>query len=62
VKEKSLSEDKTTKLSTVPKILVLNKMDLCFNKRKLRWLITELEDLTKFDKTFMISSLTGFGV
>lgn len=33
----------------VSKLLIVNKMDLCFNKKKLRWLLTELEDLTKFD-------------
>ncbi|CAD8157660.1 unnamed protein product [Paramecium octaurelia] len=52
-----LSEDKP-----IPKILVFNKMDLCFNKKKLKWLQTEMEDLGKYDQTFYISSLTGYGM
>ncbi len=46
----------------MPKILVLNKMDLCTNKKKLRWLITEIEDLGKFDKIFHVSCETGYGI
>ncbi|KAM3127476.1 hypothetical protein pb186bvf_020406 [Paramecium bursaria] len=46
----------------VKKILVLNKMDVCFNKRKLKWIIAEMEDLTRFDQTFYISSITGYGI
>jgi GTP-binding protein Era len=37
-------------------------MDLCTNKRKLRWLIGELEDLGKFDKIFYVSCNTGYGI
>ena len=37
-------------------------MDLCFNKRKLRWLLTELEDLARFERVFHISALTGYGM
>lgn len=37
-------------------------MDLCFNKKKLRWLLAELEDLTKFDQVFYLSTLTGYGM
>lgn len=54
--------DRTPVLSPIPKILVFNKMDLCFNKRKLKWNLAELEDLTKFEKVFYISCLTGFGM
>ncbi|CAD8123219.1 unnamed protein product [Paramecium sonneborni] len=46
----------------IPKILVFNKMDLCFNKKKLKWLQTEMEDLGKYDQIFYISSLTGYGI
>lgn len=37
-------------------------MDVCFNKRKLKWIIAEMEDLTRFDQTFYISSITGYGI
>ncbi len=35
---------------SLPKVLVVNKMDMVFNKRKIRWLLTELEDLIRFEK------------
>ena len=46
----------------IPKILVMNKIDLCVNKRKLNWSKTELEDLGKFDKIFYVSCETGYGI
>ena len=47
---------------TIPAILVLNKVDLATNKRKLKQTQDELEMLGKFDKTFHISCNTGFGI
>lgn len=44
------------------KILVVNKIDLCTNKRDLKWFINELEDLGNFDKIFYISCETDYGV
>ena len=43
----------------ISNILILNKMDLVNNKRRLRELQEELEDLGIFDKIFHISALTG---
>lgn len=40
----------------------MNKMDLCTNKKKLRWITAELEDLGKFDKIIHTSCVTGFGL
>lgn len=46
----------------ISNILVLNKMDLVTNKRRLRELQEELEDIGLFDKVFHISALTGYGL
>ena len=46
----------------LPSILVLNKVDLVTNKRKMRNLQSELDDLARFDHIFHISCETGFGV
>ena len=43
-------------------ILVVNKMDLIFNKRRLTDIIDMFENYLNFEKTFMISGETGFGV
>jgi GTP-binding protein Era len=43
---KELATEKET--FPIQKILVINKMDMVFNRRKLRWLITEIEDLAHF--------------
>lgn len=43
-------------------ILVLNKIDLVENKRKLRLLQEELEDLGAFDKVFHVSCETDYGI
>lgn len=37
-------------------------MDLCTNRKKLNWLVQELEDLSKFDHKFFVSTTTGFGI
>ena len=42
--------------------MVVNKVDLCHNKRELKWYINELEDLANFDKTFYTSCLTSYGI
>jgi GTPase Era involved in 16S rRNA processing len=42
-------------------ILVLSKVDLCNNKRKLYGIKTELEDYIHFSKIFITSAETGFG-
>lgn len=51
---------KNTKTREV--VLVLTKVDLCNNKRKLYGIKTELEDYVHFSKVFITSSETGFGV
>jgi GTP-binding protein Era len=43
-------------------LLVMNKVDLVVNKRKLRNLQEELEDLGAFDKVFHVSCTTGYGI
>lgn len=43
-------------------VLVLNKIDLVTNKRKLKKLQEELESIGKFDKVFYISCETGYGI
>ncbi|KAL4478964.1 hypothetical protein ABPG72_019401 [Tetrahymena utriculariae] len=48
--------------SSFPKVLVVNKMDLCTNKKKLNWIVSEIEDLSKFDHKFFISCETGYGI
>lgn len=35
---RDLDQPNQTGEKPIPKILVFNKMDLCFNKRKLKWL------------------------
>ena len=46
----------------LPAVLVLNKVDLVTNKRKMRELHAELEDLMRFEAVFHISCETGFGI
>lgn len=53
---------KALRNSAFPKVLVLNKMDLCTNRKKLNWLVAEMEDLSKFEEKFFVSSETGFGI
>ena len=40
----------------------MNKVDLISNKRKMRELQAELEDLNRFDEVFHVSCETGFGI
>jgi len=47
---------------TIPTYLVLNKIDLCSNKRKLKNLINELEEISRFEKIFFTSAETGYGI
>jgi GTPase Era involved in 16S rRNA processing len=46
----------------LPVTLVMNKVDLVTNKRRMRGLQAELEDLCKFEHVFHISCETGFGI
>jgi len=40
----------------------MNKVDLVNNKRKMRSLQNEIEDLAAFDRIFHVSAETGFGI
>lgn len=57
-----LEEAKEYESKNISSVLVLNKMDLVTNKRRIRELQEELEDIGTFDKVFHISALTGYGV
>jgi GTPase Era involved in 16S rRNA processing len=57
-----LSEEQKVQEGGLPCILVLNKVDLVTNKRKMRSLQAEVDDLARFDHTFHVSCDTGFGV
>lgn len=46
----------------MPVTLVLNKVDLVTNKRKLRELQSELEDLCRFENVFHVSCESGYGL
>jgi GTP-binding protein Era len=46
----------------ISSVLVMNKVDLVTNKRKLKSLQEELEDLGAFDKVFHVSCETGYGL
>lgn len=43
-------------------VLVINKVDICQSKRKIIELKDELEDIVHFDKIFIVSAETGFGL
>lgn len=43
-------------------MLVMNKVDLITNKKKMRNLQAEMNDLASFDEVFHISCETGFGI
>lgn len=47
---------------TIPKLLIMNKMDLCTNKKRLRYIQSEIEDFAKFEKVFYVSSHTSYGI
>jgi GTP-binding protein Era len=57
-----LEKDHGNEITTFPKALIINKMDLCTNKKKLNWLVSEIEDLSKFEAKFFISCETGYGI
>lgn len=42
--------------------LILNKMDLCFNRRKLNDTLQAFEGIFNFEKKFFVSSVTGFAI
>jgi len=46
----------------MPVSLVLNKVDLVTNKKKLRSLQAELEDMCPFEDVFHISCESGYGI
>lgn len=46
----------------LPCILVMNKVDIVDNKRRMRALQSEVEDLARFEHIFHVSCETGFGV
>ena len=46
----------------LPCVLVMNKVDLVTNKRKMRSLQGEINDLARFDEVFHVSCETGFGI
>ena len=46
----------------LPCVLVMNKVDLVTNKRKMKSLQAELNDLLRFDEVFHVSCETGFGI
>lgn len=60
--QKILKEENADGPQPIRVVLVLNKVDLCNNKRRLLALRDELEDLFHFEKIFIVSSETGFGV
>lgn len=47
---------------SIPKILVINKMDQCVNRQKINYQISELQDLGKFDQVFFVSTKSGYGI
>ena len=56
------SYNEHSRLVPIPKILVMNKVDLVSNRRRFNYLKQELEDIGNFDYTFNISAITGFGI
>ena len=57
-----LSEEQKAQEGGLACVLVLNKVDLITNKRRMRNLESELHDLARFDHTFHISCTSGFGI
>ena len=46
----------------ISKVLILNKIDLCANRFKLKWLQQEIQDLGKFDNVMFVSTETQYGI
>jgi GTP-binding protein Era len=64
--EKIMNESNLDDIDHEPRsistVLVMNKVDLVVNKRKVKRLQEELEDLGAFDKVFHVSCNTGYGI
>ena len=60
--EKSGVDNLDYEAKNLSTILVMNKVDLVSNKRKLKTLQEDLEDIGSFDKVFHVSCETGFGI
>lgn len=58
----NLTEQEKDLAGKIPVTLVMNKVDIVTNKRKLRGLQSELEDMCRFEQVFHVSCETGFGV
>jgi len=61
-KQSLVGTGKTPLHARQPLILIVNKVDIATNRRKLVALKDELEDLIHFDKIFIVSGDTGFGL
>ena len=58
----SLTEQDKELFGRMPVSLVMNKVDIVTNKKRLRNLQSELEDLCRFDQIFHVSCETGYGI
>ena len=58
----NLTEKEKELAGKLPVTLVMNKVDIVTNKRKLRGLQSELEDLCRFEQVFHTSCETNYGV
>ena len=57
-----LTDEQRKMEGSFPCILVMNKVDLITNKRKMRNLQAELNDLNRFEHTFHVSAESNFGI
>ncbi len=57
-----MTEKEKNMAGGLPVTLIMNKVDLVTNKRRMRSLQSELEDLCRFDQIFHVSCETGFGI
>jgi GTP-binding protein Era len=55
-------KDLETELESMQSMLIVNKVDLVVNKKKMKEIVAEIEDIGNFNKTHYISALTGFGI
>ena len=62
LRELAMNEEAMLLEGGLPCVLVMNKVDLVTNKRKMKSLQAELNDLLRFDEVFHVSCETGFGV